>query len=348
MTQPQAANQPPLPPSLASIQLPTGVHNKWLKFIAFGGYKTGKSWFLKDMPPPLLAIDCGEGGIGMYLPKNDPNYVCIQVTTPPQFMDAINWAVKNEKWLNSVAIDGFTTHWGDHMDWWTEELEVEEIKGGNWRQVKPPWKLNLLRARRATFHVGYSAWVKETLYTEESEAPGEKASLKIKPQAVPALERTVGYTIDMLFECGVKLNQLQQPTHEHFVRLFGGRRPLSVPPKDFHIGKTWNFSAKQPENVWDTVVAPLLPKWEENGIEHVGIDPKAAARAEADLQEVAQDNEVGRLLRIIKERYTSMADAKQAWEQEVHPALAKLPKDRREAVMAAHEKAKKALPKEKK
>lgn len=343
-TEAPALSLPPLPPALHRLRVPTGVHRRWLKFVVFGGWKTGKSYFLSTMPRPILAIDCGEGGIGMYLPKDDPQVHCVNVTTPAEFDAAIEYALRNQDKIASVAIDPITELWTDYMDWWSDELKTEQIQGGQWKKVKAPWKNNLRRLMRANFHVGYAAWLKEVQYEEGAAGPGEKGKLEIHQVLLPALERTVGYTIDMLLGTNVARDRLNQPTSTHIVRFWGGRRPLSVPPTELYIGKEWRFDARKPVSPWDTVIAPMLPQWEVDGMEDLGaigdVSPAEQARGLREMQQLGDDAELGRLLRLIAES-TDASKYRASVFPEIQLALPTLPADAVKVLQAAHEAKKK-------
>lgn len=330
-----------LPPELERLRLQTGVHRKFLHFLVFGGWKTGKSTFLSHMPRPLLGIDCGEGGIAGYLPKDAPDVDVIYVTNPEQYTAAIDFAIAHEKDIASVAVDPLSELWTDHLDYWNEKLPGEEIRGSQWRFVKGPWKYNLRRLMRASFNVGYSAWVKDVEYIEEDAGPGEKGSLIIRPQVVPQIERTVGYTLDMIFETAVRKDKLNRPTPRHEVTYWGGRRPLSVPANELYIGRKWTFDARNPVSVWETVIAPLLPKWDDGAVEHLGIDPKEAGKALKEMDQIAEDVEVGRLVRLIEEQTDETRYAQHVWPTEIAPTLMQLPPEAVARVRKAHEAKKK-------
>jgi hypothetical protein len=333
-----------LPPDLRNLRLPTGVHRRWLKLLVFGGWKTGKSTFLASMPRPILGIDCGEGGIASYLPKDDKDVDCIGVTNPEQFESALKYALKHEGQLASVVIDPITELWTDHMDWWSKKLgrgnDEYEIRGGDWRYVKGPWKLMLRQLMRANFHVGYAAWLKEVEYSEGDAGPGVKGKLEIQKVIIPAMERTVGYTVDLVFQTDLVRDAFEQPTSGHIVRFWGGRRPLSVSPEDLHVGKVWKFNARKPVSVWDTVMGPFLEKWDDGATENLGILDVGKAEVTKglkDLEEVAEDAEVGRLIRLISEQTDPAVYRAQVFPAEVQPALSRLTGQGLAAVRAAHE-----------
>jgi hypothetical protein len=331
-----------VPPSLSKLQLPTGVHRRWLKLVVFGGWKSGKSTFLSYFPPPLVAIDCGDGGISSYLPKGDPNYVSFEITTPQSYDAALEFVFKNQAEINSVVIDPLTELWTDHMAWWETELNVDEIKGGQWKKVKVPWKVNLQRLKRAPFHVGYAAWTRDTEYKEGPAAPGEKGALEIKAQEVPQMERTVGYSIDMILETKAVLDKLNKPTGKHEVIFWGGRRPQAVPPEMLYIGKKWTFDARKPVNVWNEVVGPLLDHWKEGAVDVLGLDPQEAERMQAESDMVVQDEALGRLIRMI-EAQTELHAYAEFFKNEVQPEFVTLSNERQVKIKEVHEKKKAEL-----
>jgi hypothetical protein len=326
---------------LSRIQLPTGVHRKWLKLVAFGKWKSGKSFFLSHFPPPLVAIDCGDGGISGYFPKDDPNYVCFQVTDPVRYNQAIDWALEHQDEINSVVVDPLTELWTDHLDWHQENLGVSEIKGGHWKDVKMPWRLNLARLKRGRFHLGYSTWVREVDYKEDKDdvGPGERGRLVISAQEVPQMERTVGYNIDMIFETKAVLDSLNKPTGQYEVVFWGGRIPTAVPPEMLYIGKTWRFDARKPENTWEKVIAPAMEHWADGAVDVLGLDPVEARESRHGLDVLAQDEAVGRLIRLI-EAQTELKAYTEFFAQQVQPEFLMLSEDRKAKIKEAHLKKK--------
>ena len=337
---------PDLPSRLSRLSVPTGVHNRGLKTLWFGSWKAGKSYALASFPRPVLGIDCGEGGLAQYFPKDDPDCRVISVTSKDDFQAAVDWALKHEDVLQSVLVDPLTALWEDHRDQWQTDLGVEDIRGGHWAKVKKPWKLNLKRLQRAKFHVGYSAWVRETEFTEADAGPGVRGKLSIKPQNVPAVERTVGFVVDMIFEARKVLDELNEPTPKHEIIYWGGRRPASIPPDQLFIGQRWKFDERKPVSVWDTVIAPLLPQWKVGGADlqvdaGLGIDPSMDGVEHQEMNSIVQDEAVGRLLRLIADQ-TSLAAYREVWPK-VQEEMMTLDERRRALVVAAHTEAKERL-----
>lgn len=337
-----ADSLPPLPADLQPYVTPTGVHNKWPAIAAFGPWKSGKSTMLASFPPPLVAIDAGDQGIGMYLPKDDPRYLCIETTDPNRVNQICDWAIENEQHINSLIIDPATILWTDHMDWFQEFLGVDEIKGGQWKDVKGPWNRRFMRLRRAAFYKGYAFRIKDIEYTTSAAAPGETGKLVIKSADQPHWEKNMGYIVDQIYETRNRKDGEGRPTPIFDVTFWGGRRPLSVPPEDLPIGKTWKFDSRKPRSVWDEVIAPTLEAYRVDATEHYGIDPEAAEKALREMKQDVEDGTIGRLIREV-EGFTGTAKE----YQKFFPGIARQTKDLTPAgkarVKTAHEKMKEKL-----
>ncbi len=335
---------PAAPPGLTTI--PTGYTHPFFNVVIFGGYKSGKSTFLSHFPKPLVAIDCGDGGISPFFHQSDPDVIVFSVTSPPEYSIAVDYCLKNQDTIASVVVDPLTELWTDTMEHWEDELGREDgLKGSDWRKIKGPWKIHLRRLKRATFHVGYAAWLKDTNYSEDRThaGPGEKGTLSITPQAVPQLEKTVGYAVDMIFETATGLDSMNRPNGKHVVTFWGGRRPLSIPAEELHVGKKWTFDAAKPVNVWDTILAPLLPKWEENGkMVALGVSASQRTKEMKGLDQLASDAHLGEILRRMGE-IKDPAGYREYFQTEIRVHMPSFPETAQATLQAAHDAKKEEL-----
>jgi hypothetical protein len=330
---------PPLPADLQPYTIPTGVHNRWPSISVFGPWKSGKSVFLSSFPPPMVAIDAGDQGMGMYLPQDDPRYVCIQTSDPNRVNQVVDWAVDNEDKINSFIIDPATMLWKEHLDWFQEFLGVEEIKGGQWKEVKGPWARRFMKLRRASFYKGYSFRIKDIEYATEGGGPGEKGPLIIRAHEAPDWEKNMGYLCDQIYECQNKKDSLGKPTPTFEVTFWGGRRPRSVPPEELPIGRTWKFDSRKPESVWDAVIAPYMEAYQVDALEHYGVDEEQAAKALQEMKQDVEDGNVGRLIREVEEFKGSLKDYQKFFPR-IARESASLSGEGKARVKAAHEKRK--------
>ncbi len=340
---PMTETESKLPASIQRLLSQAGAHRRGLKILFFGPPKTGKSWALASFPHPIFAIACGEGGIEPYL-QPELGDVCVTVSEPSEYEEVLTFSLNDPRYA-SIVIDNVNLLWEDWMDHWNEHFGGDQIKGGQWRKVKGPWKKLLRDVMISEKHVGMSAWLKDILYKEEEAAPGQKAGLKIYGQDNPQVEKNIPYALDLTFRTGNKLDKNYAPTNIHILKFYGGRRPRSVSPEDLFTGKEWKFDARKPvESVWDVVVKPFYEKWIEGSVEHLGNEhPPDIERGRDGLKEVGDDADVGRLIRLI-EKQTDFAHYKaQVYPTDIEPGLLGLSKVRRQAVIDAHEKKKKEL-----
>lgn len=333
---------PPFPADLSPLIVPTGVHNRWPAIASFGPWKAGKSFMMASFPPPLIAIDAGDQGIGMYLPKDDPRYLCVETTDPNQVNRIVDWAIEHEDVVNSFIIDPGTILWTDHMDWMQEYLGVDEIKGGQWKDVKGPWNRRFMKLRRAAFYKGYTFRIKDIEYAEEKGAPGERGRLTIKAADQPHWEKNMGYIVDQIYECRNRKDSMGRPTPIFDVIFWGGRRPLSIPPADLPIGKVWSFDSRKPRSVWDDVIAPHLEAYQIDALEHYGVDPEQAAKAMQEIKQDVDDGTVGRLIREV-ESFSGSATEYQKFFPKIAMEAKDLGVKAKGQVKAAHEKKKAEL-----
>ena len=354
--------QTALPSALSKLVSTTGVHRRGFKVLAFGPTGSGKSFLLAHMPRPLVVIELGEGGIQSYLlppvdGKPDLERVfageedlCFTVTHPNELEAAVEWVFKHETKLKSVVIEPMNAAWEDHMDYWNEKLGGD-IQGGQWRKVKGPWKRRLKRLMRSPLNVGFGCWMKDIAYERaepKNQMPGveSQGKLIIKAQEVPQAEKSVPYTVDLILQTEVVLDKKNRPTSKHRVTLTKGRRPRSIDPKDFHVGKTWEFDAVKPVDPWATIIGPLEANWQsdENGaVDYLGADAQEARSELREISEAADDNEVGRMIILIGQPYKNLIEYRRMFETEIAPPLNTLSKPHRETVMSTHEMRKKGL-----
>jgi|GEM_PF-5722332 len=342
-----------LPSDLAPFGGKGPAHRKGLKVLVSGPPKTGKSFFAAHAPRPLVALDCGEAGIQPYLRDDD---VWLEVTSPATAKKAIDWLVENEDKIASLVIDPVTTLWSDWMDHWAARLESEgkldegeQIKAGHWRRIKQPWKKNIFfPLQRAPFNVILTAWPKEIVFEEGSEGSGifaAKGGLKIRQVQEAQVEKTLRYLYDLWLQTGVDLDELNRPTSRHWIRLAGGRRPLTVPASEFYTGRTWRFDARKPEDPWAKVIGPWEEHWKKStgAMAHLGPrDPEETAQVLSQMAEEEEEAWVGQIVAQIEKMETSDAlrdlwvKIVGEWENisEKHKAIITRAKDRRKAELA--------------
>lgn len=335
-----------LPPKFRNLLTPPGTYRRGAKVAITGGPGGGKSFISASAPKPLFVMDFGESGIQSYLQEGD---TCVCVTNGAHYLELLDWACKNESKIGSVVGDGGNLIWSNYMEEWTEELQTDEIKGGQWKKVKGPWKIAHYRAMYATWNLIYTSHVKDVAYEQVAGAPGEAAKLVIKPQIAANMEKSLPYLFDFIFYTEVVLNAKNMPTSKHKVTMLKGRRPKSIPPAELHAGKAWTYDAlKPPDSVWDSLMGPIIKHWGNGAVDHLGVE----VVGEADLaersaqlramEEMSQNETLGRVLGIIQGA-TSLAGYREVFEKEVMPEVLQLSKDRQEQVKKAHEARKVAL-----
>lgn len=327
----------PIPGALNQLSSPAGYHRRGIKAIGFGESGGGKSWLIASMPRPLAVIDCGaESGVQPYLRacKLDENGrpiidlarvargeedVCFTVTTPAEYKVALDWIIANQEILNSVGIDGFTNAWGDHMDWWQDELGKEQIQGGDWRKVKGPWKANLKTLMKSRLNVVFTAQLRDLEYRKADAGPGVEGKLEIIPIELPAIEKNTPYVVDVVLQLGIVRDDKNRPTKKHFAMLTKGRRPLSIDPKSFYVGKKWYFDETAPTNPWEAIITPVYKGVDDKmGIDYLGMEAADVRDAEEEMRRAADDTLSGALLRLLNGTdFKSLQELKGFWDREI-------------------------------
>jgi hypothetical protein len=338
---------PALPPALKNLYAEPGAHRKWIKAAWFGSWKAGKSKALSSYPSPKLVADCGDGGILPYCNKERGD-VPIMVNSFVAFQDLIKFAKKNEGVFKSLIADDYTELWAVWMQEWATANGLgnsDEILAHHWRAIKDPWKKAIRDLNHLKMHVGISARLKDILYKKSDAPPGEEGGLVIKTINTPEVEKNVPYMFDLMFLVEKDLNDKMEPTGKHRVSFWAGRVPDSMIGK-LKIGRTWKFDSEDPaSHVWNTVVAPLLPDWNEGAVEHLGpLDPTEAKASIKDVEKVGRLYDMGLATTIIRGEYNSIREYKQAFEDNgVLQILGQMDKKNKDALLAEHEKKKKAL-----
>lgn len=313
-----------IPKSLARLRSRAGTHRSGFKVLITGRPGTGKSYFAASLPGgpgERVFLECGEGGIEQYL---DPDDIVFTIESPDDYLRAIQFAVENSTArggpIVSLGIDPANLQWENHMDYWQEKLG-RDIQGGDWKKVKAGWKLTLRTIQRSSLNVAMTCHLKDLVYQEASAAPGMKGKLEMKEALLPQIEKNVPYIVDLGLLMEVETDAKFRPTPKHTVTAFKVRRPRSVPPEDFHVGKSWKFDSRKPKNPWDMIVKPIEEAWK------IGADswddlPQSLEEAEAelDLQETVSSAEVGRLIKLIEKQKT-LKEFATVWEREISPCF---------------------------
>lgn len=378
MTKPKKTKKIELPPELQPLASKAGAHRKYLKALYFGPAKAGKSYNLAHFPRPLLAIDCGEGGIQPYLTAND---TCLTAEHPQEFLDVLEWAFNNEDHFESVVIDPYTASWSDWMEYWREKLEKQrkpgveekrrlrdmldddlkkEFKPQDWPAIKKAWKGAARLLMRARFHVGAAAWERSTQFKkptvdDEKETPGLRASdeegggkIIIRTVETPDVEKSLPHIFDLAFHVDYEHDRKDRPTGLYKVRFYFGRIPPSCRGELF-IGKEWEFDTRDgeiPPDPWSYIIEPLLPHWKVGAVEQLGADrPEHVRKVLHEIDEAGKDHDYGLAMRLIRDAsYESMQDYEKAWkDNNLERLVSLLDKKQRAEVMAAHEKTKEGL-----
>ncbi len=330
-----------VPPSIARLRSPVGVHRRGMKVLAFGEPKSGKSFLLAHMPHPIYAIDAGEGGIQEYL-DHSLGDECFESTNPESFLKLVEFAIKHEDHFNSLAVDPATTTWDEWMDFWSNKFGGQ-ITGPQWNQVKGPWKIINRQIMRSKLNVGYSAWLKDILFERKEVAPGIEGKLNIRPVELPSVERKTPYHMDIMLQTSIVRDEKNRPTPRHRITLTGGRRPKTVNPEEFFVGKTWDFNAKKPVNPWKVIVQPIAEQWDNGAVDYLGLDEKAINGEDKDLEKLTAELTVGQLVSLI-EKQTDMQEYKdRVWPNEIQPIIDELGEEYKGIVINAHEAAKRRL-----
>jgi len=333
-----------LPASLASRQSPAGFHHFGIKTLFYGGPKTGKSFALASFPHPIFALACGENGIEQYL-KPELGDISVFVDDPKSYMGALEFALAHPE-VNSIVVDNINLAFEDWMTAWEDDLGVEEIKGGNWRKVKGPWKALHRKVMHSHKNFGCSAWPRGAKYLQEtvsSNMPGVEAKTKlvILEQDSPHVEKMIPFAVDMYFKTDIELNKLFAPTSIHKITYQGGRRPNSIPANELFAGKFWKFDASKVDEVspFDRVLKPIIDKWKDGATSYEGLDPKEASRELGEAQTALDDQEVGRLIASFA-KVRDGAELLKLWNEN-SKVINELPPDKKVHVIEAKEAAKK-------
>lgn len=313
-----------IPQSLARLRSRAGAHRSGFKVLVTGRPGTGKSYFaaaLPGGPGERVFLECGEGGIEQYL---DPNDIVFTIESPDDYLRAIQFAVENSTArggpIVSIGIDPANLQWESHMDYWQEKLG-RDIQGGDWKKVKAGWKLTLRTIQRSSLNVVMTCHLKDLVYQETSAAPGMRGKLEMKEAMLPQIEKNVPYIVDLGLLMEVETDTKFRPTPIHTVTAFKVRRPKSVNPLDFHVGKSWKFDSRKPKDPWAMIVDPIEQAWKIGASDWDDL-PSSPEEAEAELslQETASSAEVGRLIKII-EKQKDLKSFAMAWEREISPCF---------------------------
>jgi hypothetical protein len=340
---------PPIPAALQKVKVAAGSWSKYMRVLWYGESKSGKSYAIASMPKPILCASGGdEQGVAQYLDPTQGD-VCFDITTPDQLLAFIDYGLKNMDFFKSIAFDPITPIWGDYMDAMGEKFgnAQGEIKGGAWKNVKGPWALFMRQLKRSKLHVSFSAWVNDILYEQTEDQPGIM-KLNIVAQESPKVEKRIPHHVDIILQTSIIRDAKRRPTSIHEITLMGGRRPRTVSPKDFYVGKKWRFDEKTPTSPWTVIIEPLLAQWQDaaaGAVDFLGIaDPIEAETESGETEQMAADLAVGAMLRIIDAATDFRTYRDQTFPKEVAPFINGL-KDpaARARVQAAHETKKTAL-----
>ncbi len=267
----------------------------------------------------------------------------LDISNPNAMIQAVEFATANEDKLQSFVMDPITLGWEDWMDYFNEKFGGD-IRGGQWKDVKGPWKLMMRMLMRSSLHVCMCAWVDDIVYEQKEIAPGIKGGLEIFAQEKPKVEKRIPHIFDLGIQWIIERDRLRRPTPIHLARVTKARRPRSIPPEELHLGKTWKFDELKPKNPWDVIVQPILDKWGNGAVDHLGMDPRAVQTDMKELELLAQQRSVGEIMTLINKQ-TDMATYRDVWSRQIEEAVNQMDKEHREVVMAAHEAKKKELAK---
>lgn len=336
-----------LPASLVRRQTPAGFHHLGLKALFYGGPKSGKSFALASFPSPVFAISCGEDGIALYL-HPERGDVSVFVDDAKSYTEALEFALGNPK-IASVVIDGVNLVFDDWMASFEDSLGVAEIKGGNWRKVKAPWKVLHRKVMQSTKNFGFSAWPRGAKYVEEVEPstmPGieGKKSLRILEQDAPHVEKMLPFALDMTLKTEIEFDKKFAPTSIHRITYMGGRRPASIPADELYAGKNWRFDAKKigEQSPFDKVLKPIIEKWGIGATEYVNLDPEEGEREIGEAKTIYEDQEVGRILASLR-ACKSFEELKRVWLEAEATVNKDLPPFKHALVVEEKERKKKEL-----
>jgi hypothetical protein len=333
-----------------------------MKILVFGPTGSGKSPFLASFPRPLMGVDCGEGGLQPYLKapeiidgKPKPNLervfageedLCVTVQGPEQMDRAVDFALKHEGRLASLVIDGYNLQWEDHMDHYNDRFGGD-IQGGQWRVVKGPWKSRQKRLMRSPLNIGFSAWLRDIAYEQVQSRPGAKPSLNIHSQEVAAIEKSVPYTVDIVYSMRVLLDKKNVPTPNHEIVVVKARRPRTIAPADLHVGTKTKWRSDKQEDLWGLAVAPYVDAWKsaplaDQDVDFIGMDAEEAVREGREVREAADDGEAGHLSGVIIAAYErgelkDMTAFSTLWQTAIAPTINNLTKSAQKVVIETKE-----------
>lgn len=340
---PSEATAPVLivPPSIARLRSPVGVHRRGMKICVFGESKSGKSFFLAHMPHPIFAVDAGEGGIQEYL-NSEAGDQCFESTNPESFLKLSDYAIKHEDHFSSFVVDPMTATWDEWMDYWSEKFGGQ-ITGPQWNQVKGPWKVIMRQLMRSKLNVGYAAWLKDIIFEKKEVMPGVEGKLNIKPVELPSIERKIPYHIDIMLQTSIVRDDKNRPTSRHRITLAGGRRPKTVDPEDFYVGQTWDFNSKKPVDPWEVIVKPISDKWDNGAVDYLGLDEKAVNGEDKVLEDTTSKYIVGQLITLMASQSDLQVYRDRTWPNEIQPIIDELDGEHKAIVLKAHEEVKERL-----
>ena len=338
-----------LSPFLAKRQSQAGAHHYGLKALFWGPPKSGKSFALASFPHPIFAIACGENGIELYL-QPELGDVSVFVDDANSYEKAMEFALAHPS-VASIVVDNINLGYEDWQTAWEDSLGVEEIKGGNWRKVKGPWKALHRKVMKSKKHFACSAWPRGAKYVEEEDGktpPGvePKKKLFMYEQDTPHVEKMILFAVDMYFKTNIDLDKRFAPTSIHTITYYGGRRPNSIPADELFTGKTWKFDAKKvgEASPYDKVIKPIIDKWSDGASELLGLDVEEGKREIAEAETAFQQQEVGRLLARMAQM-TTLVEFDKVYRAEMVVALNGLTPENKALVVEAKERKKKELTK---
>lgn len=311
-----------IPSILKNVQVGAGKWNKYMRILVFGAAKSGKSYFLASMPKPILAASGGdEQGISQYLDPQQGD-ICFEITTPDQLLAFIQFGTKNMDQFKSIVFDPITPIWNDYMDHYSEKFGGE-IKGGQWKTVKAPWALFMRQLKRSKSHVGMSAWVNDFYMEKEETMPGVEKTI-VGTQEVPKVEKRIPHHVDIILQTSIQLDKKRKATSIHEIAIAGGRRPRTVSPKDFYTGRKWTFDDRQDTSPWDVIVEPIRAKWQDatGAVDFIGLaDAQEATEETIETDQIAEDYQVGAMLRVIEGQTSLHEYSSKAWPEQIAPYI---------------------------
>jgi hypothetical protein len=266
--------------------------------------------------------------------------LCFTVKGPDEMDRAVDWILAREDKFASLVIDGYNLGWEDHMDLFNEKFGGD-IQGGQWRVVKRPWKARQKRLMRSPMNIGFSAWLRDTAYDQIQAHPGAKATLNIHAQEVAAIEKSVPYTVDIVFQMRVKTDKLNCPTVGHEIIVAKARRPRTIDPKDLYIGQKFQWRSDRQEDLWALAVAPFVDRWKDSAltgvVDYIGMDAEEAIMETREVLAAASEGEAGKLIQTMIEAFEKgelkdMEAFKALWQSAIAPTINLLSAESQHAV----------------